>query len=111
MRSISEAEVLRVAASIEQGSEHPLARAIRRAAQERKVGLAPIEAFAAVPGLGVRAVKGGSALLLGSPRFLAEQGITLDTAAVERLARAGQTVVALAREGKALGLIGLAVPS
>jgi len=108
LQPISEAEVLRVAASIEQGSEHPLARAIRKAAAERGVKPAAIEAFAARPGNGVCAVQAGSALLLGSPRFLAEHGISIDAASVERLARDGQTVVALARAGEPLGLIGLA---
>ena len=108
LQPVGEAEVLRAAASIEQGSEHPLARAIRRAADERGIEPAPIEAFAAAPGLGVRAMQAGSALLLGSPRFLAEHGIVIDAASIERLARCGQTVVALARDGKPLGLIGLA---
>jgi Cu+-exporting ATPase len=69
---------------------------------------AAIEAFAAQPGLGVCAMQAGSELLLGSPRFLAEHGIVIDVGSIERLSRDGQTVVAVARAGKPLGLIGLA---
>jgi Cu+-exporting ATPase len=108
LQPVSEAEVLLVAAAIEQSSEHPLARAIRHAAETRGMKPAAIEAFAAQPGLGVCAMQAGSELLLGSPRFLAEHGIVIDVGSIERLSRDGQTVVAVARAGKPLGLIGLA---
>lgn len=102
---VSESELLSVAAGIEHGSEHPLARAVCRAADARGIAPAAVERFEAVPGAGARARLAGSELLLGSPGFLATQGIALDAARVERLAAGGRTVVALARDREPLGLI------
>ena len=107
LQPVGEDELLRLAAGAEQGSEHPLARAIRRAAREREIEPGAIESLQALPGLGVRARQAGSELLVGSPRFLAEQGIVVDAAALERCARDGQTVVVLARDRTPLGLIAI----
>jgi Cu+-exporting ATPase len=102
-----EDEVLRVAAGVEQGSEHPLGRAIRRAALERGIGRSTIESFEAQPGRGVQGSLSGAKVLLGSPRLLAEYGIAVDRTAVAALARDGRTVVAVARDAKPLGLIAI----
>ena len=107
-----EAELLRFAASIEQGSEHPLARAVLERAESQNLSLARIDAFAAIPGQGVRATLGTERdkdeFLLGSPEFVLSQGITLDPAPLSELRRAGKTVVALSRGGRLLGLIAIA---
>ncbi len=96
------------AASLEQGSEHPLARAIVRAAAERGMELRPVEGFEALTGLGTRGRVGGALLTIGAPRLF---GAALDanvTAAIRRLEGEGQTTVVVVRDGAAIGLIGLA---
>jgi Cu+-exporting ATPase len=93
-----EEELLRLAASAEQGSEHPLGRAVVRAALDRGLALEPPEAFTSHAGLGVRARVGGTPVLLGAPRLLVNEG--LDLAGLEeagrRLQGEGRTVVLLA---------------
>ncbi|HVM80695.1 MAG TPA: heavy metal translocating P-type ATPase [Stellaceae bacterium] len=80
----SEAELLTLVASAQQGSEHPLARAVVAAARARGLVLAPVGSFRAVPGKGIEAEVGGRRLLVGNARLLAEGGI--DTAALTALA-------------------------
>ena len=103
-------EVLRIAASIEKLSEHPLAQAIVRAAQEKQVPLADIGQFQNIAGKGVRGKLGEATLLTGSPRLLREEGIELSphTAKIESYEDRAQTVVGLARNGALLGLIAIA---
>jgi Cu+-exporting ATPase len=104
--------VLGIAASLEQGSEHPLAPAILAQALQRGVKPQSIDRFESVPGKGVRALVDGHSAVLGSPRFLEEQGIAthaLQTAA-EQLRSSGQTVVLVARGPEVIGLIGIADP-
>ena len=72
---LSEDSVLLLAASLERSSEHPLARAIVRVAEERKLPLVPVTAFQAHPGGGVRGNVAGKNLIVGSLRFLREQGV------------------------------------
>ncbi|MGH7895790.1 MAG: heavy metal translocating P-type ATPase, partial [Candidatus Binatia bacterium] len=104
--------VLRLAASVEQASEHPLAGAIVRAAEAR--GLPPAHAldFAAVPGKGASARVGPSRVVVGTSVLLAERGI--DATPLEARARArranGETVVLVAVDGRAAGLVALADP-
>ncbi|MFO1317003.1 MAG: heavy metal translocating P-type ATPase [Burkholderiales bacterium] len=104
------ADVLRVAASLEQGSTHPLAKAILAAA--RADGIAPlaIAEFASTPGKGVAARIGSDARpsLLGSPAFLVEHGTAFADTAAGALAQAGKTIVGVAREGRVLGVVALA---
>ncbi len=104
----TESAVLQFAASLEQNSEHPLARAVLARAREQKLSLLPVEDFAAVPGSGVRARVAQRVLLLGSPRFIGEQGVAIDDAAVLRLAGEGKTVVALADSGHTMGYVAIA---
>ena len=104
----TESAVLQFAASLEQNSEHPLARAVLACARERKLSLLPVEDFAAVPGSGVRARIAQRVLLLGSPRFIVEQGVAIDDDAVLRLAGEGKTVVVLADSGHAMGYVAIA---
>ncbi|MCS6836928.1 MAG: heavy metal translocating P-type ATPase [Anaerolineae bacterium] len=105
-----EAELLRLAASAERASEHPLALAIVQAAQARGLALVPSQQFENVVGRGVRATLEGETVLVGSPGFLRDEGMSLDDlqAQIEALQGAARTVIAVARAGQALGLIGVA---
>ena len=104
-----EAGVLRLAAALEQGSEHPLAPAILAAAKERGIPVDPVGDFQSEPGRGVRARVGGRAAALGSARFMAEQGAEAGELmkAADRLRAAGQTVVFVAENSRVIGIIGV----
>jgi Cu+-exporting ATPase len=98
-------ELVRVAATAEQRSEHPLARLLVEEAGRRGLELAPIEDFAAHTGGGVRA----GTLLVGTPRLLEQQGVALPPAGSEAIARldaAGQTALVVARSGTVIGVVG-----
>jgi len=103
---------LRLAASLERGSEHPLAAAIVEAAHEAGLALAQVEGFASAPGRGVRGTVEGRSLLLGTEAFLRESGV--DVRALEALAEAergeARSVVFLAADGKPAALLSLADP-
>ncbi len=107
-----ETALIGAAASLEAASEHPLAQAILAYAKERTVPPRPVTGFASVTGRGVQADLDGSAVRLGSPRFMAESGIALGEleAAADELRTRGQTVVFVAHGEKALGLIAIADP-
>jgi Cu+-exporting ATPase len=77
----TEDEVLDLAASVERGSEHPLAAAVISAAEEKGLGLRPVEQFAAVAGRGVRGSVEGRTVLVGTPAFLASEGVELGSLA------------------------------
>lgn len=103
-------ELLALAASLEQSSEHPLARAIVKAAQKRNLTLHTVQDFQAFAGGGVAGKVKDLSLLLGSPRFLHEHGIEL-TGFADSIAEqesAGRTVVALAQSGSAVGIFAIA---
>ncbi len=104
--------VLRLAASVEQQSEHPLAAAIVRAAEAR--GLPPAFAldFRATPGKGAAGRVGGARVVVGTATFLEEQGIAagLLLGAAERRRSAGQTVVFVGVDGTAAGLVAVTDP-
>ncbi len=104
------AEVLRVAATIEQGSEHPLAKAILDRAKGDAVQPGEVQDFAAVTGKGVKGVVEGQGVLLGSPDFLRENGVAVDDALIQPLAAAGKTVVGVAVDFKPLGFLAIADP-
>ncbi|HEY6861949.1 MAG TPA: heavy metal translocating P-type ATPase [Pseudolabrys sp.] len=107
-----ETQVLQLAASVERGSEHPLAAAIVMAAAERKLKLSPVRDFDAPSGKGVVGTIDGKRLALGNARFLGD--LNIDTSAVtaeaERLRRDGATAIFLAVNGKATGVIAIADP-
>ncbi len=108
---LGEAEVLRLAASVEVGSEHPLAGAIVAAAGARGLQLLPVEGFSALVGRGVVGMVEGVEVLVGSPGLLRERGVAWDAGAEERLAalqQRGKTVSGVAREGWLVGLVALA---
>ncbi len=107
----SEAELLRIAGSIEQQSEHPLAAAIVARAAERGLPLATPSAFRAVPGKGIRATLGSDEVLFGNRTLMAESGIVLaDARALEQLEANGKTAMLLAIGGRLAGVIAVADP-
>jgi Cu+-exporting ATPase len=101
-------EVLRVAATAEQRSEHVLARLVTREAEVRGLTLDSVEDFLAHPGSGVTARTPSGVVVVGTRRFLEEQGIVAPAAlaALETLDATGQTALLVARDGVVLGLIG-----
>ncbi|ELZ46550.1 copper-transporting ATPase [Halorubrum coriense DSM 10284] len=109
----AEDEVLRLAASAERGSEHPLARAIVDGAEARGLALADPEAFENVPGHGVRATVEGDEVLVGNRKLLRDAGVDPAPAAetMERLEREGKTAMLVARipagadDGELLGVV------
>jgi Cu+-exporting ATPase len=111
-QGFDETEVLRLAASVERASEHPLAAAIIAAASERKIELAPVVGFDSPTGKGVVGMVERRRIALGNPKFLAELGIatgSLDGEA-ERLRGDGATAIFLAVDGKLAGVIAIADP-
>ena len=103
----SEDDVLRLAAALERGSEHPLAAAITAATAARGFDVPAAEAFRAHPGRGLTGTVGGRRLVLGTPAFLAEQGVEAFTTGDEP-GRDAAAVVALAVDGRAAGWIAVA---
>ncbi len=107
-----EARLLVLAASLEAGSEHPLAQAIVGAAHARNHSLLPLSGFEAVTGRGVRGSVDGKAVLFGNARFMNEQGIALGDLPVRaaQLAAEAQTPIYLAVDGNAAGIVAVADP-
>jgi Cu+-exporting ATPase len=108
--SFAEAEVLRLAASVEHDSEHPLAQAIVRAASEKNLKLSRALDFKTMPGHGVEARVSGKSLLLGNLALTKDRRISLDgmTKDAERLWGEGKTVLFFSVDSKAAGIIALA---
>ncbi len=108
--SSSEEEILRLAASAERVSEHPLAQAIVKAASERKLKTAPASDFIALPGLGIEASVGGKKIMLGNLRLMKDRRISLNGMGekADKLFNEGKTVMFLSLAGKAVGIIALA---
>jgi len=108
--SLSLEEVLRLAASAERGSEHPLGEAIVRAATERGLELSPVTDFNAVPGQGVMARLEGKKLVLGNLKLVTQQRLSLSglEEQASRLRESGRTVVFLGIDERVAGLIAVA---
>ena len=108
----TEADVLSVAAGIEQGSEHPLAGAIVRGAIERHLSLENTHAFQSYPGKGVTGEIGNRRIALGNLNLLTELAIDANALSdqADSLRATGATIVFLAVEGKPAGVIGVADP-
>jgi Cu+-exporting ATPase len=107
---VEELEVLRLAAIAEKNSEHPLGEAIVRAAQEHNIEIPTAESFNAIPGHGVEARYQGKEILLGNRKLMAERGVDISAllAHAETLEQDGKTVMFVALDRKALGLIAVA---
>ncbi|PWB57794.1 MAG: copper-translocating P-type ATPase [Betaproteobacteria bacterium] len=107
-----EDEVLRLAASLDQGSEHPLAAAIVAAAGERRIALARADDFESGSGVGVRGRVGGKRLALGNTVLMDSEGVAVAPLApqAEALRREGASVMHLAADGALAGLLAVADP-
>ena len=107
-----EAELLRLAASLERGSEHPLADAVLRAAKDRSLTLSEAKDFDSPVGKGVLGTVDGRHVVLGGARLMSEQGT--DTAPLEAeaeaLRREGATAIFATVDGQLAGLLGIADP-
>jgi len=106
----SRAEMLRTAASLEQGSAHPLAKAVLAAAGAEGILAAPLTHFAAMPGKGVQGVvaDASASSMLGSLEYLAGNGVVVPRAAYAAMQSAGKTLIAVATGDSALGILALA---
>ncbi len=107
---VEEDELLALAATVEADSEHPLARAVVRAADERGLPRAGAESFEALAGRGARASVGGRDVAVGGPRMLADLGLETPAtmvAAADAWAIDGRTVLHVVADGQVLGLLGL----
>ena len=106
---VADEELLSLAASVQQGSEHPLAKAVLAAAEERGGGIPKAQDFDSLPGRGVMATVEGRAVLIGSPRLMQEKEIA--TSALEEQAAKregeGNSVVWVAADGRLLGAIAI----
>jgi len=109
---ITEDELLRLAASLEQGSEHPLAAALVLAAHEHGLTLAKAEEFESNTGLGVRGRVGGKHVALGNAALMAQLKVPVDALATqaEALRATGASVMLLAVDGQAAGLLSVSDP-
>jgi Cu+-exporting ATPase len=103
-------EILRLAASAERGSEHPLGQAIVAEAEARGLVLADPKEFEAVPGKGIRARVDGHDVLVGRSEWVAQEGVGLGELAAqfERLQAQAKTAMAVAVDGEAAGVLGVA---
>jgi Cu+-exporting ATPase len=107
---MSKVDLLLLAASAERGSEHPVAAAIVKAAEEHKIALLPAEHFQSFAGKGIGAEVQGRKVLVGNAKFLEDHGIDLKMLRfhADALEQNGQTVAWVAVDGKAAGVIGVA---
>jgi len=103
-------DILRIAASVEKGSEHSLAEAIVKEAEERKLNLEPVSKFKAIAGHGVEGIVGKQQISLGNRRLMGRENISLASVDTEikRLESGGKTVMMLAVDRKLAGLIAVA---
>jgi len=107
--AFSEQELVALAAAVEAGSEHPLARAVVEEAFNRGIALPEVQGFEAVPGKGVKARLGDASLMVGNPSFLAAEAVDVEShrTRINELEARGLTVIGVAREGMLLGLLAL----
>lgn len=105
---LTETELLQLAGAAEKLSEHPLGRAVVQEALGREILVPDPEEFTILPGLGVRARVAGAEVVIGRPRLLSEQGITIDPqvqARANNLAKVGRTVILAAYNEKIVGML------
>jgi len=107
---ISDTELLRLVASAESSSEHPLALAVVEAAKEKGVDVPASAGFEAIPGLGLQAQVDGRAVVVGNRKLMRDRNVALDGLGepAATLEGAGRTVVYVAVDGKAAGIIAIA---
>lgn len=109
---VDEAEVLRLAATLEQGSEHPLAQAIMESAQEREIQPGRVEYFNAIAGHGVEGQVNGRLLLFGNEKLMRDRGISIEShlEQAQTMAAQARTPMYLAADSSLLALIAVADP-
>ena len=108
--SENETELLRLAASAERGSEHPLGEAIVRAARERDLKLSDATEFDAISGQGISAKVNGREIWIGNLKLMRENQISPDENAAQRLAAQGKTPVFVAIDGRFAAILAIADP-
>ena len=111
--TFTDSELVRLVASLERASEHPLARAVVEAAEANKLALASVTDFHSITGSGIRGKVEGREVAAGSERLLQQLGIALPAELAERageLRREGQTIIFATVDGKPAGLLGIADP-
>jgi Cu+-exporting ATPase len=110
LADLGEADILRLAAAVEVGSEHPLGEAMVRGAQHRGVVLPPVAGFEAIAGHGIRGTVDARRVLLGNRRLLRREGV--DTAPAEsamtRLEQEGKTAMLVGVDGRLAGIVAVA---
>ena len=109
---INESELLQLVATLERSSEHPLAAAIVRGAEKRKLTLAEVQGFRSTTGQGVQGTVSGKQIGVGNAELFRTMGVdpAVLIARAEELRKAGQTVMLVAMDGQAAGLIGVSDP-
>jgi P-type Cu+ transporter len=109
---VDEIELIRLLASLEQGSEHPLGSAIVAAAKDNNIPLAGASDFQSLTGLGISGKVDGKTVSAGNERLLQQTGISISalTQPAEELRRKAQTVIFVAVDGRPAGLVGIADP-
>jgi len=108
VKGLQESEVLRLAASVEKGSEHPLAEAIIRKAEDEGLELVKLEKFEAITGRGIRGeIEGQSTILVGNRKLMDEEGIDYSgfESELKRLEEEAKTVMLVAKNNKCVGVI------
>lgn len=107
LNGFTEQEILRYEASVEAGSNHPLAKAIMQEVERKKAApMEPVEKFESIAGYGLRAIVGGKMVLTGKEKFLSDNHIDIGDArtTIDRLAEEGKTISLLAIDGKLAGI-------
>jgi P-type Cu+ transporter len=106
----SETDVLRLAAAVEVGSEHPLGEAIVRAARHRNLELSAVAGFESIAGHGIRGTVAGRATLLGNRRLLRRENVEIAAAeaTMVRLEQEGKTAMLVAADGRLIGVVAVA---
>ena len=105
---VTEKRLLKLAATLEAGSEHPLAEAVMARADELGIVPRTVSDFAAVPGSGVTAREGANKVAAGNARLMTELGVDVDEALLASLARDGKTPLMFAKNGELVGVIAVA---
>ena len=105
---VTEKRLLKLAATLEAGSEHPLAEAVMARADELGIVPRAVSDFAAVPGRGVMAREGANKVAAGNARLMVELGVAVDEALLASLARDGKTPLMFAKNGELVGVIAVA---
>jgi len=108
----SEEELLKIAASVEINSEHPLAEAVVESSKEKNIELSTIESFEAISGHGVKAIYQQKTVLLGNRKLMQDNDVNIGELGgrSEELSKLGQTVIFVSLDGQPLGLIGISDP-